>query len=100
MSKGVRLVDANALIDKYERLKEGQGLKGIVFLCGAQAVVDAAPTINSVIRGEWIPSRSMFEQYEPSTCECSVCGNVIRSADRDNYCPKCAAKNELRRAPE
>lgn len=56
----------------------------------AQGKQDAAP----VVRGKWIKRRSSFEQYEPSTCECSECHKIVQSINGTPFCPNCGAKME------
>lgn len=46
----MRLIDADALIEKFEKLKEGSKLQDVVFLDGAQAVVDSMPEYKPLLR--------------------------------------------------
>lgn len=42
----MRLIDADALIEKFENLKkEAVNIKDILFLDGTQTVVDSMPTV-------------------------------------------------------
>lgn len=45
----MRLIDADALIDTFENIKSKQvRLQDVLFLDGAMAVIDNAPTIDAV----------------------------------------------------
>lgn len=49
----MRLIDADALIAKFESAKEGSNLRDTLYLDGVQAVIDNAPTIAST--RDWTP---------------------------------------------
>jgi len=84
-----RLIDANALNKKFEWLKNGQGLKDVLFLNGAQAVVDGMSTVEPK-RGEWI--HAVNKDFR--TCSvCRIAMGMIEGEElsRFKFCPFCGA---------
>jgi hypothetical protein len=82
-----RLIDADALIEAYDRAHEGEPGKA------RQLILDA-PTIEERKPGKWIV---IDDQYELDTCKCSECGVVEyfnQGWKRFDYCPNCGAKME------
>lgn len=90
----VRPIDANALIARYTEIKgePGIGLVDALFLDGAMAVVDGAPTLDyaPVRHGEWV-----WNGFDGAGWECSRCRHEeSKEAKKPNacYCPSCGAK--------
>lgn len=52
--------------------------------------LETFPEVDPVRHGHWIEHKSAFEQYEPTTYECSLCHAI--SLHRSNYCPTCGAR--------
>lgn len=82
----MRLIDADALIEAYDRTHEGEPGKA------RQLILDA-PTIEERKPGKWIDGKELhgiIERY------CSECGQLVTSAKtvRMSFCPKCGAKME------
>lgn len=75
----VRPIDANALIARYTEIKEkpDTGLVDALFLDGAMAVVDGAPTLGyaPVRHGEW----ELWEDDSEAEAwlQCSECGRKV-----------------------
>ena len=49
----MRLIDADALIAKFESAKQGSDLRDTLYLCGVQAVIATFPTLESP--RDWTP---------------------------------------------
>ena len=98
----VRLIDANALAQRFSAMQECANMRDHVYLMGVLSVIDNAPTIDAVevVHARWnTPTYSnCVDTYgNPDTCaECSVCGfrwNSEREAKCwFHYCPDCGAK--------
>jgi hypothetical protein len=78
-----RLIDANALSEKFEKLKEGANLRDTLYLDGVLTVIDAAPTVEPR-RGEWERMINPYGELEGFMCEC---GHQSQSAT--NFCSNC-----------
>lgn len=87
----VRLIDANALAQRFSALQEGANLRDHVYLLGVLSVIDNAPTIETAqaAHGKWL-----VYGIEHKSCKCSVCGDVY--AYLYNYCPNCGAKMDVK----
>lgn len=98
----VRPIDANALIARYTEIKEKPdiGLVDALFLDGAMAVVDGAPTLDyaPVRHGEWTTIVTTHWRWKPDGAhpanrfkfEHTECGKTV--AKKEPYCPRCGAK--------
>lgn len=79
----MRLIDADALIDKWEHDI------GIFFARDIVTSIDNAPTIDAVpVRhGEW-------ERFDKTKVRCSVCGAIFGNCvvGLFNYCSECGAQ--------
>ena len=75
----VRPIDANALIARYTEIKgePNIGLVDALFLDGAMAVVDGAPTLDyaPVRHGKWKPWEDDYQTE--SWLQCSECGRKV-----------------------
>jgi hypothetical protein len=81
----MKLIDADVLTQKFEELKSGQGLKDTLFLCGVQAVIDAAPTVETIRCGEW--TNGYFQDIV-----CTACLHPSPINKKTLYCPNCGVK--------
>lgn len=72
-----RLIDADALIEEYDRVHVGPP-------GGARKLMEDAPTIEERKTGKWIEKSTNGEMFS----SCSVCGYVEWDAPR-NFCPNC-----------
>ena len=85
------LISRNALLKRFEKLKENPNNKLIdtVFLNGAQSVIDAAPAVGAepVRYGKW----KIINRNEARCSECKVIRN-IGTQEGWNYCPNCGVK--------
>lgn len=80
----MRLIDADALIEAYDRAHEGEPGKA------RQLILDA-PTIEERKTGKWIKFSNSC------TIRCNQCGQEMTSLcdiKLPNYCPNCGAKME------
>lgn len=106
--KSKRLIDANALVEKFlsltltvTGLRNGKGVilellnkyrNGILQLINEQPTVDAAP----VVHGHWKPHMEEMEDFfgKPHLCMtgyyCSACG--FYTCHGGNFCAECGAK--------
>ncbi len=88
MSK-IRLVDANAMSERCERLIEASSDDYIIgVLQMVESFIDAQPTLDiksaAEKEGEWIK--------EATLCRCSECGDLWGIVHGFKYCPTCGAK--------
>lgn len=99
-----RLIDANALDEKLESLKQRYAAQGRSQVADdynfVQTVLSTAPTIDAVpvVHGWWIEREGYnFDKYY----DCSACGEsfcFIEGEPGDNfyyYCSNCGAKMDL-----
>lgn len=81
----MRLIDADGLIEAYDRAHEGEPGKA------RQLILDA-PTIEERKTGRWI---EVDDAYNRISGRCSVCGWESHMYEDDvvgmNYCPNCGA---------
>lgn len=75
----MRLIDADALIEAYDRAHEGEPGKA------RQLILDA-PTIEERKSGKWIDNS---DGIEGAWNYCSVCGE--QAIDLYDFCPNCGA---------
>ena len=84
----MRLIDADALIEKLEAWKKEAERRAAninyTFASAIIAQVNAEPTIEERKAGEWIELD--FEAWE---YKCDQCGRL--SDFKDNFCPNCGA---------
>ena len=85
----VRLIDANALLNKAWDAENGFGWEKVISL---NDVVNA-PTIDPVKHGRWIYDGKRFESGN-DWWHCSECGysDVLNRHNLPNYCPNCGAR--------
>ncbi len=89
----MRLIDADALIDKYGDWYTEEGTEE-GYIGTVKGIVDSIPPIEERKTGRWIVVPGMNEQ-------CSECGKFFPLSyfkDRPfeiNYCPNCGAKMEV-----
>ena len=86
----MRLIDADALIEKYGEWYTEEGCEE-GFIGTLKQLLDKQPTIEPK-RGEWIVH---FDDLFPeeSTEECPVChAEQLINGNDDNYCPNCGAR--------
>lgn len=87
----MRAIDADFIIQKLTDFgaEKSELDRDLYLLGGVVAIVDNAPTIETVKHGYWIYTG------EWNLPECSICRKVSHSAlygDEDAYCPCCGAK--------
>lgn len=99
----MRLIDADALMNQYERIdwhsvsKSGGLMRGatsednpVIHYYDGEKVIEDAPTIEAepIRHGQWV-------NKEVDEIRCHVYGNCSVCHERkriDNYCPNCGAK--------
>ena len=89
----MRLIDADALMEtiqdnEYELLTKHNSKGNGMFTLGIQQAVYEAPTIEPVVRGEWLINSDGYYPY------CSECKEEPKSGIMTHYCPNCGAKME------
>ena len=96
-----RPIDANALVARFEELKNNpnNSLIDVIFLDGAMSVVDAASTLDyePVRHGEWIPlEEPQWNCFGLVTIgyRCSECGRE-EPYNNEPYC-HCGAKMDAK----
>ena len=80
-----RLIDANALTQRFEAMQEGANMRDHVYLMGVLSVIDNAPTIDAVevVHGRWVFDR-------PNHYKCSLCDAMWSGVVRFmKFCPDC-----------
>jgi len=88
----MRLIDAEALAERFVAMQECASLRDHVYLMGVLSVIDRTPTIDAVpvVHARWIEIRGeMWNELLGQ--KCSNCGRRVRNCG-ENYCPKCGAK--------
>ena len=91
----MRLIDADALIKKFQSDKEYFDKVGdttfAMATIGVINDIDKAPTIDavSVVHGEWIEAEEDWRQ-QIAFWRCSECGHT--TSTMYNFCPNCGAK--------
>ena len=93
MANEKRLIDANALLDKLERLVDLCNPRGYVFSAyGIAEEIGNAPTVDAVevVHGRWIGETGGYMWRQ----NCSVCNGPVYNKMNPyyNYCPYCGAK--------
>ena len=90
-----RLIDANALMAKFERIAKKSGVPHFHLDEIADEINEADAV--EVVHGRWIDGVGSY-----STANCSVCGWKIPYTEdyygylgKTNYCPNCGAKMDL-----
>lgn len=87
----VRPIDANALNERFEELKNNpnNSLVDVVFLDGAMSVVDVAPTLDyePVKRGKWI-----MVSPDGLSGVCNVCNRSDGIDQLATHCRYCGAR--------
>ena len=78
----MRLIDADALLAKYDAFHVGQPGR-------ARKLIEDAPTVDAepVRHGRWI---KLIEASEWDQRRCSICGDM--PCCQRSYCPHCGAK--------
>ena len=94
----MRLIDADALLEKVWDADTRVGYVQVV----DRGDIEAAPTIDPVKHGRWIPGREISKTYIGDCCvgidyedwRCSECGDVYQQPDKPKWkhCPNCGAK--------
>ena len=80
----MRLIDADALIDKYGDWYTEEGMEE-GYIGTIKGIVDSMPTIEERKTGEWIVEDDGYTEC----CRCDQCGK--RYVDISNFCPNCGA---------
>lgn len=79
----MRLIDADALIEEYDRVHVGEP-------GGARKLMCDAPTVEERKTGKWILCTD--ERFDIDYYKCSECGyEPYRKMDISNFCPNCGA---------
>jgi hypothetical protein len=73
----MRPIDADALNEKFEKMKEDGTFHDAIFLCGAQAVVDGMPTVDPVKCG----NKSCPNNYLGECQNSLVCIGILPCPD-------------------
>jgi rubrerythrin len=104
MAKEKRLIDANALRERFEKIAyKCEYIEDMVFHLDEIAdEIEDVPTVDAVevVHGRWI--NDAVEGFSPFTdspiwidvMQCSVCKEYIDGSHPKNYCPHCGAKME------
>ena len=79
----MRLIDADALLEKINGLKRTSNWRAAVVV----SIINL-PTIDPVKHGRWVYAGSSIEKVY----ECSECGQVEFGEEHDDYCPNCGAR--------
>lgn len=90
----MRLIDADALIEKLEAWKKEAERRdaniNYAFASAIIAQVNAEPTIEERKTGKWIRKISVVDCATFVGDECSQCG-YFKSMGQANFCPNCGA---------
>lgn len=100
----MRLIDADALIDKYGEWYTEEGTE-VGYIGTIKGIVDSMPTIESERKtGKWINRWAQNGEQVKEVRECSECGAFyLRYYDTADgfdcvpprYCPNCGCKMEV-----
>lgn len=85
----MRLVDADKILEILKRMHGIERTRYDDGLDAAEAVVDAAETVEPVKHGHWIDT-GWADYYLNKEYRCSWCDRVDYA--RSNFCPYCGAK--------
>ena len=92
MAKEKRLIDANALIQRFDGFGWGSECDGEIVL---EAVANA-PTVDAaeVVHGKWLFKHNPITDPKGYFIRivCSECN--LHTGQKSNYCPQCGAKME------
>ena len=85
----MRLIDADALLDKFE-----WKVTSPLYIRIIRMTIEAAPTIDAVKHGRWIRTTKADYAWECSACGYGLCDN------RTTYCYDCGARMDGEREEE
>ena len=86
MANEVRLIDANALMNKVEKCTASKSVKALTFI-----MVQDAPTVDAVpvVHGRW----ELYPSDRSIKCtNCKMEFPLMHMPYTRNYCPNCGAK--------
>ena len=88
----MRLIDADALAERFVAMQECASLRDHIYLMGVLSMIDNTPTIDTVpvVHARWIHDGPAF-RGGVDWWRCSICGNMD-STEWMRYCPTCGAK--------
>ena len=87
-----RLIDANALNQRFTAMQECANMRDHVYLMGVLSVIDNAPTIDAVpvVHRRW-EKVQVWKDNPQTTLRCSLCktNQPIYEHDEWKFCPFC-----------
>lgn len=91
----MRLIDANALAQRFSALQECASMRDHVYLMGVLSVIDNAPTVDAapVVHARWEDATLIIAGIRHPQTKCTACEKVYWGYRTEcNYCPNCGAK--------